>query len=167
MTASMNRMADGSRGINAGWVVRLAGLSLVIAVPVLTWWLVGDLSTASLAEDPDYAVSPLPVSPTTERAVGTASLALAVGAVAVLTWAARRQALDRRWWTVLVLLVAAGGIVGLGWRVLTAGVIGANIGAGLFVLVGGPLVAALLLFALARSVFLLMRADRNRPQVGS
>ncbi|MEO7745842.1 MAG: hypothetical protein ABIV05_06390 [Actinomycetota bacterium] len=163
----MNRTAPGGRGISAGWVVRLAGLCLVVAVPVLTWWLVGDLSTVSLAEDPDYALRPLPVNPTTERAVGIASLALAVGAVAVLTWATRRRALDRRWVKVLVLLVAAGGVVGLGWRILTAGVIGANIGAGLFVFVGGPLVAALVLFALARSVFLLVRAGRHHPLAGS
>lgn len=167
MTASMPSSAVGIRRINANWVVRLAGLCLVIGVPVVTWWLVGDLSTASVAVDPDYAVRPLPVSPVTERSVGIASLAIAVGAVAVLTWATRRRALDRRWWTVLVLLVAAGGVVGLGWRILTAGVIGANIGAGLFIVVGGPLVAALVLFALARSVSLLLSANRHHPLAGS
>ncbi len=167
MTASMNQLAVASRSSHVGRVVRVAGPALVAAVPVVTWWLVGDLSTVSLADDPDYAFRPMTLSPMTERAVGIASLALAVGAVAVLAWATRRRALDRRWWTVLGLLAAAGCIVGLGWRVLTAGVIGANIGAGLFILVGGPVVAALVLFALARSVFLLVRANRRHPLAGS
>lgn len=53
---------------------------------------------------------------------------------------------DARWWSVLVPLMAAGFITGAGWRVMTAGVIGANIGAGLVVLFGSPLVAALLVW---------------------
>lgn len=67
----------------------------------------------------------------------------AVGSVAVLAWATGRRVLDPRWRTVLILPVAAGCIVGLGRRVLTAGVIGANISAGLLVFVGGPNVTAL------------------------
>lgn len=63
--------------------------------------------------------------------------------MAVLTWATGRRVLDPRWWAVLILLVVAGCIVGLGRRALTAGVIGANIGAGLFVFVGSPNVVAL------------------------
>ena len=65
-------------------------------------------------------------------------------------WATGRRVLDPRWWTVLILLVAAAGIVGLGRRALTAGVVvivivivGANIGAGLFVFVGSPNVVVL------------------------
>jgi len=37
---------------------------------------------------------------------------------------------------------------------MTAGVIGANIGAGFVVMVGGPLIAALLVWAVARSIYL-------------
>ena len=61
-------------------------------------------------------------------------------------WATGRRVLDPRWWTVLILLVAAACIVGLGRRALTAGVVvivGANIGAGLFVFVGSPNVVVL------------------------
>jgi len=43
---------------------------------------------------------------------------------------------------------------------MTAGVIGANIGAGLCVIVGGPVVAALLLFSLARAAVMLYWAHR-------
>jgi hypothetical protein len=53
--------------------------------------------------------------------------------------------------------MAAGFITGAGWRVMTAGVIGANIGAGLVVLFGSPLVAALLVWAAARSTYLVHR----------
>jgi len=60
-------------------------------------------------------------------------------------------------WSVLVPLMAAGFITGTGWRVMNAGVIGANIGAGLVVLCGSPLVAALLVWAVARSIYLVHR----------
>jgi hypothetical protein len=64
---------------------------------------------------------------------------------------------DRRWWEVIGPLVVAGLMVGVGWRVLTAGVVGANIGAGLALMTGGPVVAALLLWALVRALLLVRR----------
>jgi hypothetical protein len=75
----------------------------------------------------------------------------------VLLWFTVRHLFDARWWSVLVPLMAAGFIAGAGWRVMTAGVIGANIGAGLVVLFGSPLVAALLVWAVARSIYLVHR----------
>jgi hypothetical protein len=63
---------------------------------------------------------------------------------------------------VLVQLLAAGFTIAAGWRVMTAGVIGANIGGGLMFIFGGPVVAALLSGALASSVPLLKRG-RARP----
>lgn len=68
-----------------------------------------------------------------------------------------RRVLDARWWSVLVPLLAAGFITGAGWRVMTAEVIGANIGAGFVILFGSPVVAALLTWALARSIYLAHR----------
>jgi len=53
--------------------------------------------------------------------------------------------------------MAAGFITGAGWRVMTAGVIGANIGAGFVIMVGSPLVTALLVWAVARSIYLVHR----------
>ncbi|TDC35953.1 hypothetical protein E1211_15025 [Micromonospora sp. 15K316] len=44
----------------------------------------------------------------------------------------------------LLPLVGAGILVGFGWQVMTAGGIGANIGAGLIVIFGGPILVALL-----------------------
>ena len=49
---------------------------------------------------------------------------------------------------------------------MTAGVIGTNIGAGLVVIFGSPLVAALLLWAMARSAYLLIRAHHAKHPRG-
>jgi hypothetical protein len=78
------------------------------------------------------------------RAAGAGSLVVGTVAVVVLGWATVRRVLDIRWWAVLVPLIAAGFIAGAGWRVMTAGVAGANIGAGFVVLLGGPVVLVLL-----------------------
>lgn len=96
-----------------------AALGLVLAVPVATWWLVGDLSTVPVSAGRDYAFRPWPIGPAVARAAGAGSLV--VGAVVVLGWAAVRRVVDIRWWAVLVSLAVAGFIAGAGWRVLTAG----------------------------------------------
>jgi len=92
----------------------------------------------------DYGFRPWPISPAAARAAGIASAAVAAVSVMVLAWATLRRLLDARWWAVLVPLPAAGFIAGARWRVMTAGVIGSNIGAGFVTIFGGPLVLALL-----------------------
>jgi len=141
----------------AQWGVVVAAAALVVAFPVATWWLVGDQSTVHVGADADYAFEPFDVSVGVERAAGIGSTALVVVALLVLVWATRRHRLDVRWWMVLIPLLAAGLIVGFGWRVMTAGVIGANIGAGFAVLLGGPAVAVLLIWAAGYSIRLLHR----------
>jgi hypothetical protein len=79
---------------------------------------------------------------------------LAVVALTFLIWAMVRRLLDARWWVVLLPLLAAGFIAGAGWRVMTAGVLGSNIGAGFVVLIGWPLVAILVAWALGYSFHL-------------
>ena len=147
---------DGKRAV-ARWVCLLASAGLVLAFPVASWWLVGDQSTVPANEDPDFAFRPWNVSRGSERAAGLASVLLAAVMLLVLLWFTVRHLFDARWWSVLVPLMAAGFIAGAGWRVMTAGVIGANIGAGLVVLFGSPLVAALLVWAVARSIYLVHR----------
>jgi hypothetical protein len=148
----------------ANWTVLLAAAALVIATPVATWWLVGDQSSAGTGLD--YAVRPIELDPAVERMVGIGSVLAVVVSALVLARASRRRQLDQRWWSVLVPLLLAGLIVGAGWRVLTAGVIGANIGAGLVILFGGPAVAALLLWAVFRSVHLARSAHRGVTRSG-
>jgi hypothetical protein len=115
----------------------------LLAVPVATWWLVGDLSSPG---GDDYAVRPLDVSPAVERGIGVAAVAIVVSALVVAVSAGGWTRV-RRWARPVLALAAAGVIVGWGWRVVTAGVIGANIGAGLVVLFGGPVVAVLVVGA--------------------
>jgi hypothetical protein len=138
-----------------------AGTGLVLAFPVATWWLVGDLSTVPASADPDFAFKPFDISTATARAAGVAAVALAAVTLTVLVCLTVRRVLDARWWSVLGPLLAAGLITGTGWRVMTAGIIGTNIGAGFVILFGSPAVAALLTWALARSIYLAQR--RRHP----
>jgi len=160
--------AGGPDRVPARWAVAAAAFGLLLAVPVATWWLVGDLSTVPISEGRDYAFQPWSVDASVARAAGAGSLVVGAAAVMVLGWAMVRRVLDIRWWAVLVPLVAAGFIAGAGWRVLTAGVAGANIGAGFVVLLGGPMVLVLVVWALAFAVYLLSRTDHaHDPPVNS
>jgi len=134
-----------------------ARLVLVAATPVSTWWLVGDLSTEIV--DPDYFIRPVQIGGTAEHVVGVGAVVLVAGSVVALVVAGWRGRLDQGWWSVLVELVLAGGLCGAGWRVLTAGVIGANIGAGLVMMVGAPIVAALV--SMAVDDWLSLRVQRR------
>jgi hypothetical protein len=146
----------------AKWAIVPVAAGLVIAVLVATWWLVGDQSTVPLSADPDYTFREFDIEPGTQRAAGIGSILLAVIALLALVWAAHRRHLDPRWWSVFVPLLVASFIVGCGWRVMTAGVIGANIGAGLAIMFGGPAVAVLLVWALGYSIHLLRRRATQR-----
>lgn len=140
-----------------------AFVGLVAAVPVAVWWLVGDQSTVPPTADPDYYIRPLAVGSAVEQAAGIGSVVLAVGCAGVVAWCTAVRMLDPRWWSVLVPLLAAGSIAGSGWRVLTAGVIGTNFGAGIVIVLGAPVVAMLLAWALFRSLYLAEhRATRRR-----
>jgi len=126
-------------------------------MPVAVWWAVGDVSApeATAIPDPDYQIHPFDIAPTTERVVGVGAVvlvAVSVGALVIALWSGR---MHRLWWPVLLQLSLAGAVCGAGWRVLTAAVIGANIGAGLVILFGGPLVLLMLVTALGRTVELI------------
>jgi hypothetical protein len=104
--------------------VLLAAAALVLAVPVVTWWLAGDQSTVPVSANPDYVIRPFGISPALERALGRGSVLVAIAAALLLTWASLRYGLDPRWWSVLGPLLLAGVLTGFGWRLFTAGVIG-------------------------------------------
>jgi hypothetical protein len=125
-----------------------AATALVIATPVASWGLVGRQDAAGYPRSElDYLVPPLDLAPSLETALGVVALLLAVAAGVALWWASRRGRFDRRWWHVVLPLLIAGLVVGTGSRVVTAGVIGANIGAGFVIVLGTPLVALLLAYA--------------------
>jgi hypothetical protein len=132
------------------------------ATPVAVWWLVGDLSAAVPAGTAlDHLIRPPAVDPGAERVIGIASVVLAGLTLALLAWASRRHRFDRRWWAALLPALAGVAIAGLGWRVATAGTIGPNIGAGLMIFIGGPVVGVLLLWAVGWSVRLLLSSRRS------
>jgi hypothetical protein len=139
----------------------LCAAVLVLAAPVACWWLVGDLSESGA--DLDYAVRPVPLDPAVELLLGITAAAGAVASSAVLLRATVRRRFNTRWWLVLLPVVVAGSVAAVGWRVLTAGVYGANIGGGLAALLGIPAVAVLLVWAVAAAVWLLRAARRRRP----
>jgi hypothetical protein len=88
--------------------VLLAAAALVLAVPVVTWWLAGDQSTVPVSANPDYVIRPFGISPALERALGRGSVLVAIAAALLLTWASLRYGLDPRWWSVLGPLLLAG-----------------------------------------------------------
>ena len=140
-------------------MVLTISVALVLAATIATWHLIGDQSTTS-PQHADYAVKPIRMSRRLERIIGIGGLLLTIIAAAVLTWASVRHTFDLRWWLVIGPATAAGTLVGLAWRVFTAGVIGANIGAGCLLMFGGPLLALLLAWAIAVAVYLLTASPR-------
>jgi hypothetical protein len=131
-----------------GRVLVVAAVVLVLVTPVATWWLVGDRSERVPPDVKlDYTFRPVRLDPAVERVIGIGSVALAAICGLVLIVASARRRFDRRWWSVLGPVLVAAMLIGDGWRTLTAGTIGANIGAGLELMIGGPVVAGLLLYA--------------------
>jgi hypothetical protein len=162
-SAAPARAAGGAVGGVAGpqqagvrWLVLAGAVALVLAVPVAAWWLIGDrYSTLYPSPISSSVIRPFPISLAAERAAGTGAVLAAIVAATWLTWASLRHGFDLRWWSVLGPLLLAGILAGFGWRVLTARMDGANIGAGCLILSGGPVVAALLGWAVTRSLTLL------------
>jgi hypothetical protein len=77
-----------------------------------------------------------------------------VAAGSGLTWASVQHSFEARWWSVLGPLVAAAALIGFAWRIFTVQVIGANIGAGCLIVFGGPVLLALLGWAVANTISL-------------
>ncbi|GIJ39513.1 hypothetical protein Vwe01_28380 [Micromonospora andamanensis] len=125
-------------------------VALLLSTPVVTGWLVGDLTgpaarrLAAEGEPLDYAVEPVSLGVVGDRVLVIVAGALMVLSLVLLIRATATRKLEPRWWFVLVPLILAGVLIGLAWRIVTAGAIGANIGAGLIVLGGGPVLLILL-----------------------
>jgi hypothetical protein len=147
-----------------------AAVTLIVTTPVATWGLMGRQDAAGFApSELDYMVRPFAIPAGLETALGVAAAVLATGAAVVLGRASRPgpDRLDGRWWEVIGPLVAAGVLAAAVWRTVTAGVIGANIGAGLAILLGGPVIAGLVLWSLGRGLWLARSRHRGpRPPRG-
>jgi len=149
------RTAGGAvAGVGVRWLVLAGAVVLVLAVLVAAWWMIGD-RYSSLSPSAEYLIRPFPVSPAAERAAGRGSVLAAIVAAGWLTWASLRHGFDLRWWSVLGPLLPAGILAGFIWRVFTARVGGAPIGTGCVILSVCPVLAALLGWAVTRSLTLL------------
>lgn len=142
-----------------------AAAGLVLATPLASWWVMDVIATSEQLLDPDYAFRPIQIDPTTKLLIGVMAVTVVVTAAFALVLTDPDWRFVRRWWTVVAPLLAVGAICGGGWAVMTAPVIGANIGAGLVLLGAPPLVLALLVWAPARWCWLLAR--RSEPPESS
>ncbi|HEV2069178.1 MAG TPA: hypothetical protein VGR26_05245 [Acidimicrobiales bacterium] len=126
----------------------IAAVVLVLAVPFAVASVIGETTIANV--DPkyvDYVVRPPDIPVAGEVVIGALSAVLVVAATAALAWSWKRDPPDAGFLSVLLPLVVVGVILGVAWRVMTAAVIGANIGATLLVLFGSPVILALLTLA--------------------
>ncbi|MCZ7417318.1 MULTISPECIES: hypothetical protein [unclassified Streptomyces] len=82
------------------------------------------------------------------------------GAAALLVARSRTRRFPLYWWSAVGPLLAAGVVAALGHRVMTAGTVGADIGAGLVAVLGTTLVLVLLGVGLGRGLYLLLRPPR-------
>jgi hypothetical protein len=150
-------------GTGAASLAAVAGFALVVAGSA--WWQLGDLSEVPLSAEPDYAMRPPQIPAGVETAAGVGCLVVTVAVLGSLVWASARRRVTGRWWLVAAPTALAGYALGVIARVMTAGVIGANIGAGLAVMFIGPVVVVLLLWSVVWMWRLLDRHRRPQPEV--
>lgn len=136
----------------------IAGSVLLIVTPVVSWWVVGD--SPERVENPTYILQPHSLSASTERTLGIGAFVLWVGALVVLIES--RRSIDLRKGAGFACFVGSAAIVGSGYRVLTWGASGANLGGGLVVLFGVPLILVLVTLGVALFVW----GRRNRGRAG-
>jgi hypothetical protein len=135
----------GRNARRAGWIA--ASIAVVPMAAVATWWLVGDATEVD-PEFASYLFRAPDIEPATERAAGLVATLLVVAyLIAALAAAVRAVSLDT-YLGAAVCLVAAGALIGVFARILTAGVDGANIGGGFVLVFGLPLLLLLLALAL-------------------
>jgi hypothetical protein len=118
----------------------MAAVSVVLAMRVVAWWAIGDLSEVVDRRHADYVLRPLQLGERIELGLGLGASVVAGVSLVVLAVATGRRSIERRWWAVLVPVLVVGALCGLAYRVMTAAVSGANIGAGMVVLFGPVLV---------------------------
>ncbi|MEV0900495.1 hypothetical protein [Actinoplanes sp. NPDC049802] len=144
----------------------LALVPLVPAVPVATWWLVGDLTDSSGDIVLDYAYQPVTFGGAGDVILGVGALLTALAAFGVLIHGTLTGRMRRAWWGVALSILAIGAYLGWAQRVWTAGVVGANFGVGLTALFGVPFVITFLLPSVW-SLAVLRRAKRTGQVVPS
>lgn len=136
----------------------MAAVLLMLSFPLAVWWLIGDLSIAGNPSDLDYVLEAPELNPTIVTWIGAICLAVAIASLLVVVLSVLTRQHDPRWIVVALLGMSTGLIVAGGLRVITAGGYGANIGGGLVMLAGPPMLIGLAMAA-RRTVVLI----RNQP----
>lgn len=123
-------------------VAKWVAVALVVGCSsTVAWWLIGDLSEDILS--PDYVIKPADIARSTENLIGIVSAIVLLGALVVLRVTTAR--ISRRSFLALVPLVIVGVFAAFTARVFTAGVSGANIGAGVVAFFAVPFVPTMLI----------------------
>lgn len=109
-------------------------VAAVATVPVVTWWLIGDQSSAP---DPPLEFTYIVRAPDLPHVLDFVVVAVAVavltGALALLVLETARGELAPRWWGPILASMATGAFLAACGRAVTAGTVDANIGGGLAV----------------------------------
>jgi hypothetical protein len=126
---------------------RVGAALLLVSVPMAAWWLIGDLSESPYADY--YTLKPLQLRFGDERVFGVVATVVAIVGLGLLVASRPRLRSKPSSWELAVGAVAAAEVTSVYiYRVITAGVIGANIGAGMMFMFGVPIVGFLLAWAL-------------------
>jgi len=163
------RRPGGDRGVVAK-LSALEGVVVgvgVVAVAPLTWWVAGaipDEIPVDRRRYADYAVRPPSLSESQTLAIGLVSLVAVLGGLAVLIDGVGSGRIRREWLGVLAPCAAVAAYLGVGYRIATMAVHGANIGFGLMVLGSFAVVPVLGGIALVRAWHL--TTDRARSKRG-
>jgi hypothetical protein len=125
----------------------LAVAGIAASMPVLVWWAIGDLSSRHDAAG-YFLVGPYDVGATWGRVA--LWIAAVVLPVAVIDLVRRQRRGDFGWagWVMIAWIVAADALGAAGWRTITAGVDGANIGGDGAILLGPPVITAFVMVAI-------------------
>lgn len=105
----------------------------VLLSPITTWWMVGDMSYKG-DPDLDYMFEPLPLTSGQQVAIGATATILSVAALTAFATGYRQGLVRRADVRVALPALLVGAYCGVGWRMTTAGGIGANIGGALVVM---------------------------------
>jgi hypothetical protein len=135
----------------ADWAVAVCAIVLVVATPIAAWWLVGsippevdDLTGQRLpAWEYTYSYQAPDIDPRLAALAGRLAVVVALVAAGPAAVLIAARGARKRWMMVLLAVVVAGIIAGWGERTLTAPTIGANIGAGMVLTFGVPLILGL------------------------
>ena len=124
----------------------IIGAGIVSLAPAV-WWISGLIPSDVTADTADYLVHPLRLPFLVEPAIGLLCVLLTGRAARELHRGVRDGEFRSEWWQVAAALGAIAAFGGFTYRIVTAPVIGANIGGGALILFALPLSVGMLTWA--------------------